>query len=122
MSATNQIIIVGRVGNDPEVRRVKDSAVVDLRIAVNRQTKDKITDWISCSFWSRNAEVVEQYVRKGDLLSVSGSLRVDNYEHKGVQRQKCFVHVESFQMLGGSAQQQSQQEAKQYDDDECPPF
>lgn len=119
MSATNQVIIVGRVGNDPEIKRVKDSAIVELRLAVNRQTKDKVTDWISCSFWGRNAEVVDQYVRKGDLISVSGSLRVDQYEHKGVQRQKCYVYVESMQMLGGK-QQQQQQDSKYSDEDDLP--
>ena len=121
MSATNQIVIVGRVGNEPELKRVKDTAIVELRIAVNRQAKDKITDWISCSFWSRNAEVVQQYVHKGDLLSVAGALRVDQYEHKGAQRQKYYVYVESFQMLGASAKQQQQQPAP-YDDDEDVPF
>lgn len=149
MSANNQIVIVGRAGNNPgeDMRTTQSGAkIAEVRIAVNRPGKDadgnSITDWISCQFWNQNAERLSEFVQKGDLLSVSGSLRVDNWEQEGQRRQKYFVHGENFQMLesraarqerNGSAPAQGQggyapglinspSSEFDLDDDELPPF
>jgi single-strand DNA-binding protein len=146
MSANNQIVVIGRAGNDvsEDVRTLASGMIVaEVRLAVNRPQKDAqgnpITDWITCQFWDKNGERLSEFVKKGDLISVSGSLRVDNWEKNGEKRQKYFVHGENFQMLEsrkarderGSAEptpepvkakpkpKKAEMEA---DDDELPPF
>ncbi len=106
MTANNQIVLIGRAGNNvsEDVRNLPSgSMVAEVRLAVNRPGKDQsgnsITDWISCQFWNKQGERLSEFVKKGDLISVSGSIRVDNWEQEGQRRQKYFVHGENFQML-----------------------
>lgn len=110
MSANNQLVIIGRVGNVPaeDSRNTPSgSRVVEVRLAVNRPGKDpsgnSVTDWISCQFWNKQGENLAEFAKKGDLISVSGSIRVDNWEQEGQKRQKYFVHGENFQMLESRA-------------------
>lgn len=106
MTANNQVVLIGRAGNNvsEDVRHLQSgSMVAEVRVAVNRPGKDAMgnttTDWISCQFWNKQAEILSQYVQKGDLISVAGSIRVDNWEQDGQKRQKYYVHGENFQML-----------------------
>lgn len=116
MAANNQVVLIGRAGNNvsEDVRTIPSGAMVaEVRLAVNRPTKDAmgnpVTDWITCQFWDKNAERLSEFVKKGDLISVSGSLRVDSWEKEGEKRSKVFVHGENFQMLESrSAREQRQ--------------
>lgn len=107
MAANNQIVLIGRAGNNvsEDMRHTQSgTAIAEVRLAVNRNTKDNngnpITDWISCKFWDKQAERLGEFVKKGDLISVTGALRVDNWESpQGEKRQKYYVHGENFQML-----------------------
>ena len=90
MASNNQILIIGRVGNEPkaDIKTLPSgSHVLDLRLAVNRPNKNAagqtVTDWLQCKFWDKQAETVAQYVGKGDLLSVSGSLRSEGVSSTG---------------------------------------
>lgn len=120
MTANNQVVLVGRAGNNvsEDVRNLPSgSMVAEVRLAVNRPGKDQmgntVTDWISCQFWNKQAEILSQYVQKGDLLSVAGSLRVDNWEKDGQKRQKYFVHGENFQMLESRRAKEERREMEQ---------
>lgn len=104
MTANNQVILIGRVGNDiaQDKRRLPNGGVVaELRLAVNRPTKgpdgNPITDWFTCKFWDQQAERLLERVSKGDLVSVTGSLRVDSWQKEGHKRSSVFVHGESFE-------------------------
>lgn len=106
MAANNQVVLIGRAGNNvvDDVRHLQNgNMVAEVRIAVNRTSKDAsgnpITDWISCQFWDKNAERLSEFVKKGDLISVSGAMRVDNWEKEGEKRSKVYVYGENFQML-----------------------
>lgn len=122
MAANNQVVLIGRAGNNvaEDVRKLQSgSMVAEVRLAVNRPGKDAqgntTTDWVSCQFWNKNAERLSEFVKKGDLISVSGSIRVDNWEQEGQRRQKYFVHGENFQMLEPrSARQERQQSESGY--------
>lgn len=105
MAANNQVVLIGRAGNNPaeDMRTTQSgSTVTEVRLAVNRP-KDKsgntVTDWIGCQFWNRQAEVLAEYVKKGDLISVTGAVRIDSWEKEGEKRQKLYVFGENFQML-----------------------
>lgn len=106
MSSNNQIVLIGRAGNDitTDLKHLAGGqTVAEVRLAVNRPNKDSqgknVTDWISCKFWNRQAEILSEYVKKGDLLSVTGALRIDSWENNGEKRQKYYIHGENFQML-----------------------
>ena len=106
MTANNQVVLIGRAGNNvsEDVKHLQSgSMVAEVRLAVNRPGKDAMgnttTDWLSCKFWNKQAEILAQYVQKGDLISVAGSVRVDSWEQDGNKRQKYFIHGENFQML-----------------------
>lgn len=105
MTANNQIILIGRVGQAPELKYTKSGmAACQINLAVNRTTKDAmgnlITDWIGVQLWDKRAENFAKWVKKGDLISVTGSLQIDNWEKDGEKRTKARVNVEGFQMLG----------------------
>ena len=106
MATMNQIVLIGRVGNhlSEDLRIIsEDSQVLEVRLAVDRKTKTRdgetITDWISCQFWNRQAEVLVAYVKRGELISVTGSLRVDTWKKDGQTRMKYYIAGERFQML-----------------------
>lgn len=117
MSSNNQIILIGRVGNEvnESLRYVNGTAVAEVSLAVHRPGRNRngeqVTDWIRCEFWDRQAEVLSQYAHKGALLSVSGSLRIDAWEHEGQRRQKIFVRGMHFEFLGGRSRKQESKEA-----------
>ena len=113
MTANNQIVVIGRAGKDaaPELRHLQSGqAVVSLSLAVNRPGKDaqgnSITDWIPVQFWQKNAERFAEFVKKGSLISVTGSMRIDSWDNNGETRHKAYIHGESFQMLEGKGSQQ----------------
>ena len=67
----SQLIIVGRVGTEPETRTFNSGMQkTEVRVAVHRKGKggDEYTDWFSCCFWGKAAEVCQAYVKKGDLI------------------------------------------------------
>lgn len=117
MSSNNQIILIGRIGNDvnESLRYVNGTAVAEISLAVNRPGRNRegeqVTDWVRCEFWDRQAEVLSQYAHKGSLVSVSGSLRIDSWEKDGERRQKIFVRGIHFEFLGGRKAQNKSETA-----------
>lgn len=157
MAANNSVVVIGRVGNSAaeDMRTTRDGkSVVEVRLAVTRPGgKDSmgnpITDWITCQFWEQRAERVAEWIQKGDLISVTGSIRIDSWEKEGEKRQKMYVAADNFQQLtskadrekSGGAQAPTRQKQSQparaaappkpqddfldefaLDDDELPPF
>ena len=77
--ALNKVMLIGNVGNDPEVRYLDQNAqnpsrVATIRLATSERRRDQnnelkeYTEWHTVVAWGRNAELVEKYVRKGALL------------------------------------------------------
>ena len=106
MSASNHLLLIGRVGQEPDVRHLDNGKVVaTFRLAVDRfGRKDKegnqITDWFTCEFWGKQAELVGEIVQKGRLISVSGEIRIDEWTTEdGVRVSKPKVWVEHFHFL-----------------------
>lgn len=102
--ANNVIMIVGRVGADPEMKYIDSNKVVaKFNVAVNRPTKDtdgnNITDWFSCEFWGKQAEIAGEYVKKGTLVSVVGSGRIDKWESNGEKKSRFSILGNNFQLL-----------------------
>lgn len=106
----NKAIIVGNVGQDPEVRYMPSgSAVAEVSVATSEQWKDKQsgekqerTEWHRVTFFGRLAEIVGEYVRKGSQIYVEGSIRTEKWQDKqGQDRYTTKIIANEMQMLGG---------------------
>ena len=105
MASVNKVIILGNVGQDPEIRQ-GNFIVAALSIATTRKWRDKAgetqseTEWHRVSAFGRLAEIISQYVRKGDPIYIEGRLRTRKYEDKqGVERWVTEIIAEQLQPL-----------------------
>ena len=103
--SVNKVILLGYVGNDPEVRYPeKDRPVAFLSLATNEvvgASKTEITEWHALVFHGQQASIVERYVRKGTRLYVEGTLRSREYEDRmKVTRRKTEIIVKNFEIIG----------------------
>ena len=82
-SGINKVILIGRLGADPEIRQTQGgTAVCTLSLATSKSWKDRQTgepqertEWHRCVFWNRLAEITAQYLEKGARIYVEGPLR-----------------------------------------------
>ena len=90
--SVNKVILLGRVGKEPEIRQVGDNKVANFSLATSEKYKDKKgdkienTEWHSVVFWGKQAELIEQYVHKGDELYIEGPIKTETYEKDGEKR------------------------------------
>lgn len=110
MSGINKAIIVGRLGNDPEMRTMPNGdAVATLSIATSETWNDRNTgerreqtEWHRVVFYRRQAEVCGQYLRKGSLVYVEGAIRTRKWQDQnGQDRYSTEIQGNTMQMLGG---------------------
>ncbi len=80
----NNINLIGRLTRDIELRNVGESKVGKFTLAVNRKFKNKNgeyeADFINCIAWNKTAEIMAQYLKKGNQLGVSGRLEIGFFE------------------------------------------
>lgn len=80
----NSCVLIGRTTRDIDLRRTGNgTAVASFTLAVNRDFKTndgQEADFIQCVAWKKTAELLEQYVHKGDRIALNGSIRTRNYE------------------------------------------
>ena len=103
----NKVILVGNVGNDPEVRYMPNgNAVANISVATSDSWKDKNTgdqqertEWHRVVFFNRLAEIVEQYVKKGTKLYLEGRLQTRSYEQDGIKKYSTEIVANEMQML-----------------------
>lgn len=110
MAGVNKVIIVGRLGNDPEVRTMPNGeAVANISVATSESWTDKQTgerreqtEWHRIVFYRRQAEVVGEYLRKGSQVYVEGRLRTRKWQDQnGQDRYTTEIQGDVMQMLGG---------------------
>tara|TARA_B100001250_G_scaffold390573_1_gene390673 strand:+ start:154 stop:591 length:438 start_codon:yes stop_codon:yes gene_type:complete len=118
-SGVNKVILVGNLGQKPEMRYTKDQVpIANFSIATSESWKDKSsgdmterTEWHNITFFGRIAEVVERYLDKGSKVYVEGRLQTDKWEDEnGNKRSATKIIGSSMQMLdskGGSQSNES---------------
>ncbi|MGX2951134.1 single-stranded DNA-binding protein [Ursidibacter sp. B-7004-1] len=115
MASVNKVIIVGNLGNDPEMRTMPNGeAVANISVATTESWTDKmsgerreITEWHRIVFYRRQAEVVGQYLRKGSQVYVEGRLRTRKWQDQnGQDRYTTEIQGDVLQMLGSRNAQQ----------------
>ena len=107
MSGVNKVILVGRLGKDPEVRNLENGATVaNFTMATSETYKDKttgekkeITDWHNIVLWRGLAEIAQKYLHKGDMIYVEGKLRTRSWEKDGVTRYTTEIIGDNMTML-----------------------
>ena len=109
MASVNKVILVGRLGADPEMRSTASGmSVANVTIATSEKWMDKKTnqnqertEWHKVVFWNRLAEIVGQYLRKGSSIYVEGSLQTKKWQDQsGQDRYTTEIVARSMQMLG----------------------
>ncbi|QYW02858.1 single-stranded DNA binding protein [Vibrio phage BUCT006] len=118
----NKVILVGNLGNDPEIRYMPSGgAVANLTIATSESWKDKSTgedrektEWHRIAIFGKLAEIAGEYLRKGSQVYIEGQLQTRKWQDQsGQDRYSTEVVVQGFngvmQMLGGKSQASSPQ-------------
>ena len=108
MAGINKVILVGRLGKDPEMRYTPDgTAVANFTIATSEDWKDKATgekkertEWHRIVAWRRLGEICGQYLTKGREVYVEGKLQTRSWEQDGVTRYMTEVVASTVQFLG----------------------
>lgn len=107
----NKVILIGRLTKDPEFKYVgsSQSALAEFTLAVDRKFRNqdgtKKTDFIRIESWEKRAELCNQYLKKGQLISLEGSLNVDKYKtENGENRTITRVRLTSFEFLGSKSE------------------
>lgn len=109
MSGVNKVILVGRLGKDPEARTLENGAmVVNFTMATSEVYKDRvtgerkeITDWHNIVLWRGLAETASKYLHKGDQVYIEGKMRTRSWEKDGVTRYTTEVIGDAMTLLGG---------------------
>jgi single-strand DNA-binding protein len=112
MANLNRVLLIGNLTRDPEVRYTpKGTAVADIGIAINRvysgddgERKEEVT-FVDVTLWGRQAEVAQEYLKKGRQVFIEGRLQLDTWDDKqtGQKRSRLRVVAENMQMLGSRA-------------------
>ncbi len=107
MGSLNKVQLIGNLGQDPETKYLPSGdAVTNLSIATTDKWKDKqsgepkeSTQWHRVSFFGRRAEVIAEFLSKGDPIYVEGSLQYRTYEKEGVTHYATDIRGRDFQFL-----------------------
>jgi single-strand DNA-binding protein len=116
MANLNRVLLIGNLTRDPEVRYTpKGTAVADIGIAVNRtysgddgEKKEEVT-FIDVTLWARQAEIAQEYLKKGRQVFIEGRLQLDTWDDKqtGQKRSRLRVVAENMQMLGSRGESET---------------
>lgn len=122
----NKCIILGRVGNDPEVKySASGSAIANLSVATSEQWNDKATgekkeqtEWHRVVIFGKLAEVAGEYLRKGSQVYIEGKLRTRKWtDQSGVEKYTTEIVLQPMngvmQMIGGKSSDNGNQQSQQ---------
>ncbi|HKB07285.1 MAG TPA: single-stranded DNA-binding protein [Candidatus Polarisedimenticolia bacterium] len=108
MSSVNRVILIGRLGRDPEVRYTQNgTAVANFTLATNEVWTDKggerqeRTEWHRIVIWGKQAEIAREHLSKGKQVYVEGSIQTRQWDDReGNKRQTTEIKAMRFVMLG----------------------
>jgi single-strand DNA-binding protein len=120
----NKVMLIGNVGNDPEVRYLEsnpqnpatNAKVASFRLATTERYRDRSgelrenTEWHSIVVWRNNADVAEKFIRKGSQVYIEGKLRTRQWtDQTGAKRYTTEVVADTIQLLGKRPEGDQQQ-------------
>src|SRR5574344_1223622 len=107
----NSAVIVGRAGQDPEVKYFESGKVkTNFSLAVNRwdgKTKAEVTDWFSVDVWDKQAEFAGEYIKKGRLVAVDGRITENKWtDASGTEKSRFIIIANNVRLLGSKRDEQ----------------
>lgn len=91
----NQVILIGRVGKDPEIRNAGQSKVATFSVATSRKNgkgqNDYETTWHNIKLWGKTAELAHENIRKGDEVFIQGRITVESWDSNGQKQYRTLV-------------------------------
>ena len=115
MSGVNKVILVGRLGKDPEVRTFEGGTKkANFTLATSEYRKDKdgnrveLTEWHNIVCWRNLAENAEKYLVKGKMIYVEGKLRTRSWDDNGSKRYITEIEASTFTMLSSKSDETEQ--------------
>ena len=109
MASLNRALLIGNVGNDPEIRTIghEQGKVASFRLATTERYKDRNgevkenTEWHQVTAWGKLADIVEKMVKKGSQLFIEGKITTRKWTDKdGNDRFTTEIRAEGIQLLG----------------------
>lgn len=118
----NKIMLIGRVGKDPEIRTITNGGnVASFSLAVSESYKDKSgqkqekTEWFNLVAFGKLADIIGQYLKKGSSAYFEGKLTTRSWDGPdGKKQYRTEVKIDQMQMLGGKAEKPAQPAQSQY--------
>ena len=104
MASINVYTFTGHAGRDPEVRYLESgTAVAKFTVAVAGRTRDDETLWWNVEVWGKQAQIAADYVRKGSLVGITGSIKQDSWVDRttGEKRTKLVVNCRQLDLMPG---------------------
>src|SRR5580765_1599073 len=128
MSGVNKVILLGRLGKDPEARTLESGAmVVNFTLATSEVYKDRvtgerkeITDWHNVVLWRGLAETASKYLHKGDQVYIEGKLKTRSWEKDGVTRYATEVVGDALNLISSGKSNGVPQAAGNQQDTDLP--
>ena len=101
----NSAIVVGRAGQDPEIKYFESGKVkTAFSLAVNRwdpKVKSEVTDWFNIEVWDKQAEFAGEYIKKGRLVAVDGRIASNKWtDASGEEKERFNVIANNIRLLG----------------------
>jgi len=124
--SVNKVILLGNVGNDPEVSDARNGIVVNFSLATDEGYPDgrggwrERTEWHFLKAFQRNAEIIRDYVRKGSTLYIEGKLLTESWDDRktGERKYRTKIVVLDVGLLSHRVKKSTQVEANsEYDED-----
>jgi len=107
MTSFNKTILMGRITRDVELKSIRSgTSLIELGIAVNERCKTQNGEWgetvhfFNVTYWGKRAEVISQYLSKGDMILVEGRLKQSRWESDGQSHSRITVRGEEFSFVG----------------------
>lgn len=107
----NRVMLIGRTGSDVEFKELESgNKVAKVSLATSRKVKDnEVTQWHNLVCWNRVAEIVNDYVKKGDQIAVEGEITYRSYEQDGQKKYFTEITVFNMEMLGGKREESTEE-------------
>lgn len=104
--SVNKIILIGNVGQTPEIKQTANSTLAKFSLATSEKYKNNSgewvenTEWHNCQAWGKLAEIIEKHVGKGDQLYLEGKMKTTSYDKEGQKVYRTDVEIRDMKFLG----------------------
>ena len=106
----NKVILIGHLGQDPEIKQVGDNSVCTFSLATSKKWLDKktgevksSTEWHNCEAWRKTGEIISKFHCKGDRIAIEGEINYQSTEHEGVKKYYTKINVRGFEFVKDKA-------------------